>query len=68
MFSEEIEKYKLSKNIDSYIETIIMFCIEKNIDLELIGHQLKTNQNLRSKIQLEAEDLNFLKKGARLPI
>lgn len=66
-FAEEIEKLCSSKNIE-YIDAILLWCEQKNVEIELIANHIKKDLVLKSKIQLEAENLNILKKGARLPI
>lgn len=52
----------------SYIESIIFWCEKNNIEVDLIAEYIKKDTVLKSKIQVEAELLNILKKGARLPI
>jgi hypothetical protein len=66
-FFEEVEKLCASKNID-YIDAVVHICEKNKIDIEHIAVLIKKNPNLKFKIQTEAENLNFLKKGARLPI
>lgn len=66
-FAEEIERLCSSKHID-YIDAVLLWCEQRNIEIELIANHIKKDHVLKSKIQLEAENLNILKKGARLPI
>lgn len=52
----------------SYMEAVILYCEKNQVEIESVISLIKNNDNLKSKIQLEAEDLNFLPKSARLPI
>lgn len=66
-FVEEIEKLCKDKNIE-YIDAIIMWCQKNNLEVETAAYWIKKDPVMRSKIQVEAENLNVLKRGARLPI
>lgn len=66
-FVKQIEKIS-SINKLSYIDSIIYWCDKNNIEIDLIAEYIKKDNVLKSKIQVEAELLNILKKGARLPI
>jgi Phage late-transcription coactivator len=65
-FSLEIETIVKQKNIP-YMDAVIMYCEETGLELEVAG-KLVTGA-LKSKIKIEAEDLNFLPKSntAKLP-
>ena len=64
-FTKDIEK--LSSELDmTYIDSIIHYCTENEIELEIVGGLITAN--LREKIQAEATSLNFLPKGGVLPI
>ncbi len=52
----------------TYMEAVILYCEKNQVEIESVISLIKNNDNLKSKIQLEAEDLNFLPKSARLPI
>ena len=47
----------------NYIEAIVMFCEEKNIEIENVGKLI--NKPLKEKLKYEAQRLNFIKKGSR---
>ena len=64
-FTIAIEEIKRELNM-SYIESIIHYCEENSIELDIVG-SLVTN-NLKEKIQAEATHLNFLPKTGVLPI
>ncbi len=66
-FVEEIEKLCKSKNIE-YIDAIIFWCQKNNLEVETAAYWIKKDPVMRSKVQLEAENLNILKRGARLPV
>lgn len=66
-FSMEIEEIVYMKDV-SYMDAIILFCEEKGYEIELAAKLI--SGALKSKIKLEAEDLNFLPKSntAKLPL
>jgi hypothetical protein len=64
---EEIEHLCISKNIE-YIEAVVIWCENNNFEIEFAADLIKKNPLIKSKIQIEAENLNFLKRPARLPI
>jgi uncharacterized protein YeaC (DUF1315 family) len=66
-FIEEIEVICRDKNLE-YIDAVIMWCEKNNIEVETAAYWIKKDSVMKSKIQTEAEDLNILKRGARLPI
>jgi len=63
-FSLHIEELVI-KNKISYIEAIINYCEELDIDVESVSPLI--NDNLKDKIQLEAEQQNLIKPRGRLP-
>ena len=64
-FSLHIED-KVQKEKLSYMDAIIAYCNEVDIDVESVANLV--NQSLKEKIQIEAEDNNYMKKRAKLPI
>ena len=66
-FVEEVENICKSKNIE-YIDAVVMWCQKNNLEVETAAYWIKKDPVMKSKIQFEAENLNILKKGARLPI
>jgi hypothetical protein len=64
---QKIEELVDKHNI-SYMEAIVMYCEKNNIDIESIGKAIKSNDMLKAKVQIEAENLNFLPKSNTLPI
>jgi uncharacterized protein YeaC (DUF1315 family) len=67
-FIMEIESIVKDKNIE-YIEAIILYCERHNLEVETVATVIKQNQVIKSKVQIEAENLKMVKRGsARLPI
>lgn len=66
-FVEEVEKLCRDKNIE-YIDAVVFWCQKNNLELETAAYWIKKDPVMKSKIQAEAENLNILKRGARLPI
>lgn len=58
---EMVVKYKIS-----YMEAIINYCNEMEIEIEAIGSLI--NSKLKEKIQVEAEQANLMKPRGHLPI
>lgn len=67
------EMLKFAKAIDglvektgfNYIEAITEYCAQTGMEIELAATLV--NSNLKSKLQLDAQDLNLLPKTTRLP-
>ena len=66
-FIDDIENLCRSKNMD-YIDAVVMWCETNKVEVEYIGNLIKKDIVMKSKIQLEAENLNVLKRSARLPV
>ena len=66
-FVEDIEKLHIDNSID-YIDAIVMWCEKNNLEVEVVANWVKKDPVLKSKVQAEAENLNVLKRGARLPL
>ena len=64
-FSTLIEELVISHKL-SYMDACLEYCKDNNIELESLGKLV--NKSLKQKIQVEAENLNFLKKSSTLPI
>ena len=67
VFVSEIEELCQSKNIE-YIDAVIHWCEKNKYEVEYAAALIKKDATFKSKIQAEAENLNVLKKGARLPV
>jgi|TARA_B100001059_G_scaffold234227_1_gene276205 hypothetical protein len=66
-FTSDIETLVLNSELN-YIEAIITYCEENNIELESVNKLI--SKPLKEKLKAEALDLNYLKKTtrSRLPI
>lgn len=62
-FAQEIETLVQVNEEMSYIDAIIHFCENNNIDLESVPKLI--SKPLKEKIKYEAMELNFLKKTSR---
>jgi hypothetical protein len=51
-----------------YIDAVVHWCEKNNIEVEYVASYIKKDNAFKMKIQEEAENLNILKKGARLPL
>jgi hypothetical protein len=65
-FVEEIEDLVYEKDI-SYMEAIVEWCTRRGVDTDFAGTLVKKAPLLKSRVQKEAEALNFLPKTERLP-
>lgn len=66
-FSLSIETIVAKKNIP-YMDAILMYCEDTGLEVELAAKMV--SGALKSKIQIEAEDLHFLPKSntTKLPL
>jgi hypothetical protein len=64
---EQIEELVWKHDI-SYMDAIVLYSEENNVDIESLGKLVKSNENLKGAIQLEAESLNYLPKSNSLPV
>ena len=62
-FAQEIENLVQVNVETNYIDAIIYFCEQNNIDLESVPKLI--SKPLKEKIKYEAMELNFLKKTSR---
>ena len=54
------------ENKSGYMDCIISYCAEADIDIESIGKLITTS--LKEKIRCEAEEFNYMKPRGKLPI
>jgi len=64
--AKEIEK--LTRSGSDIIDAVVHVCSKYNIDIETAASLIKKDAALKSKLQIEAENMNILKRSARLPI
>ena len=67
-FAQEIEGLVQVNSDMNYIDAIIHFCEQNNIDVESVPKLI--SKPLQEKIKYEASELNFLKRSSRakLPV
>ena len=67
-FAEQIESLVLENKDMNYIDAIVFFCEQNNIDVESVPKLI--SKPLKEKIKCDAQQLNFMKKSSRakLPI
>ena len=67
-FAVNIESLVLENKDMNYIDAIVHFCDQNNIDVESVPKLI--SKPLKEKIKCDAQELNFMKKTSRakLPI
>jgi hypothetical protein len=66
-FIEEIETLCRTKNVE-YIDAIVIWCEKNKLEVETAAYWIRKDPAMKAKLQAEAENLNIIKRGARLPI
>ena len=66
-FIIQIEELCSKKNLE-YIDAIVHWCELNNFEVETAAEIIKKDPVIKSKIEFEAENINVLKRSARLPI
>ena len=64
-FSQMIEELAMDKRIP-YMDAVVWYCEQEDVEVEVAAKLISAV--LKSKIEAEAQDLNFLPKGAKLPL
>ncbi len=62
-FAEQIESLVLDNKDMNYIDAIVHFCDQNNIDVESVPKLI--SKPLKEKIKCDAQELNFMKKTSR---
>ena len=62
-FAENIESIVLENKDMNYIDAIVHFCDQNNIDVESVPKLI--SKPLKEKIKCDAQELNFMKKTSR---
>lgn len=65
--SHKIEKLVQQHSID-YIDACLLYCDTNGVEIEQLADIIKKNPNIKGKLQIEAEQLNFMKKTNRVII
>lgn len=66
-FMSDIEYMCTQRGIE-YIDAVVHWCEKNKIEIEYVASFIKKDPVFKSKLQEEAENLNILKRGARLPL
>ena len=66
-FIKDIEVLVVKYKLD-YMDAVVHYCEKNNVEIEAAASIIKNNIRIRSKIQSECEDLNYLPKRAKLPL
>lgn len=62
-FAQEIERIVLENSDLNYIDAIVVFCEQNNIELESVPKLI--SKPLKEKLKYNAMELNFLKRSSR---
>ena len=63
-FSQEIERLvKKSNGLISYIEAVVTYCQENEVEIETVPKLL--NKQLKERLRLEAQRLNYMKVSSK---
>lgn len=66
-FSQEVRKICQEKSME-YIDAVVYWCEQNKVEVEYAAALIKKDPVMYYDVQTEAENLNYLKKTARLPI
>ena len=66
-FMKEIDSIMTSHGT-TMLDAVLYYCEKNNIEPETAGAIIKSNLKFKSKVQADAEDLNFLPKQSKLPL
>ena len=66
-FSSDVRSLCEEKQMEC-IDAVILWCERNKLEVEYAAVLVAKDPVIKSMIQIEAENLNFLKRNARLPI
>jgi hypothetical protein len=67
LFMQEIELLVDEKGMD-YIDAVVHYCEVNGIEIETAASLIKCSPKMKAKVQIEAENLNYLPKSGKLPL
>jgi hypothetical protein len=67
IFYKEIDILVHKHNL-SYMDAIVYYCERNELEIETAASMVRGNFRIKSQIQQEGEQLNFLPRTAKLPI
>lgn len=66
-FYKEVETLVRNNSLN-YMDAVVFYCEKNDIEIETAASMIRSNQRIKSHIQNEGEELNFLPRSAKLPI
>ena len=66
-FVNEINKLVEDKGLD-VMDAVVYYCEKHNVEIETAASIIKQNAKIKARLMIEAENLNYLPKRARLPL
>jgi len=66
-FSGDIRKLIDEKQME-YIDAVVHWCETNEVEVEYAADMIKKDPAMLFSVQVEAENLNYLKKMSRLPV
>lgn len=66
-FMIEVDKIAESNKL-SYIDAVLYYCEKTGIEIETAASLIKGSAKMKAKVQLDAEDQNYLPKTRTLPL
>jgi hypothetical protein len=65
-FATDIESMRRNGQLE-YVDAVVSWCEKNGVEVEYAASIIKKDPVLRSKLQVEAEDKNIVKKTNKLP-
>jgi hypothetical protein len=65
-FATDIESMRRNGHLE-YVDAVVSWCEKNGVEVEYAASIIKKDPVLKSKLQVEAEDMNIVKKTAKLP-
>jgi 1,4-dihydroxy-2-naphthoyl-CoA synthase len=66
-FSSDVRKLIEEKQME-YIDAVVHWCELNEVEVEYAADMIKKDPAMLFSVQVEAENLNYLKKMSRLPV
>lgn len=66
-FIKDIDSLVESHHLD-YIDAVVYYCEKNNIEIETAASLVKSSSKIKAKVQLAAEEKNYMMKSAKLPV
>lgn len=65
-FATDIESMRRNGSLE-YIDAVVTWCEKNGVEVEYAASMIKKDPVLKSKLLVEAEDMNVVKKSVKLP-